>query len=170
MQIGKPIKGASLFVYLRGFIPTHNLEERYYQKSALVHTDKDGKYSIPKTLTTSGLPDSQWSIIIIIYQPGYQVYINRDSSWNKKPNNAKKEGNIITLERISPNFDHKQHYEKIINAFSEIGEIEIIPPIDYYASPKGDTRMDWDKFVDKSRPSILKEEFLRCVEWEKRRE
>jgi hypothetical protein len=30
--------------------------------------------------------------------------------------------------------------------------------------------MDWDKFVDKSQPSILREEFLRRAEWENRRE
>ena len=74
------------------------------------------------------------------------------------------------LDRIPPNFDHKKHYERITRAFSDIDEIDIIPPIDYYASPKGDKRMDWDKFVDKSQPSILREEFLRRAEWENRRE
>lgn len=173
-QTGKPIKGASFFVYLIKYVPTLSPEGIYYftelTKSAIGYTGNDGKYSIPKALTTKGLSDSQWSITIIVYQPGYQVYISRDSSWDEKPRNVKKKENIIMLDRIPPNFDHKKHYERITRAFSDIDEIDIIPPIDYYASPKGDKRMDWDKFVDKSQPSILREEFLRRAEWENRRE
>jgi len=174
MLTGKPIKGASFFVCLIKYVPTLSPEGMYYYqeltKSAIVYTDNDGKYSIPKTLTAKGPPDSQWSITIIAYQPGYQVYIDRENSWDEKPKSVKKKENIITLDRIPPNFDHKKHFEKITRALSEIGEIEIIPPIDYYASPKGDKRMDWDKFVGKSQPSIFKEEFLRRAEWENRRE
>jgi hypothetical protein len=174
-RTGTPIKGASFFVYLVRYIPTLSPEGIYYQyqelaKSEIVYTDNDGKYSVPKSLTSKGLLDTLESTTIIIYQPGYQVYINRDSPWNEKPNNFKKKDNLITLDRIPPNFDHKNHYEKITSALSKMGESVIIPPIDYDASPKGDKRMDWDKFVDKSQPSILKEEFLRRAEWENRRE
>lgn len=174
MQTGKPIKGASFFVHLIRYVPTLSPEGMYYYKeltkSAIVYTDNEGKYSIQKTLTVKGLLNSMWSTTIITYQPGYQVCINRDSSWDEKPNNAKEKDNIIMLDRIPPNFDHKKHFEKITRSLSDMGEIDIIPPVEYHAFSKRDTRMTWSKFIDKAQLSIPKEEFLRRVEWENRRE
>jgi hypothetical protein len=169
-QTGKPIKGASLFVCLEN----QKIEVKNFEliKPLLVHTDKKGTYSsIPITLFPTTLTRSlELATIIIVYQPGYQAYINRERKQDIKANNFKKKDNIILLNRIPPNFNHKKHYERITGALSEMGEIHTIPPIDYNASLKGDTRMAWDKFVDKALLSVPKEEFLRRVEWENRRQ
>jgi hypothetical protein len=171
----EPIEGASLFVYLTEYIPKLSPAGSYYYpeliKSMLVYTDNKGKYSIPITLISTGIKGSLESTSIIVYQPGYQAYVNINSIWNKKSGgDLKKKDNIILLDRIPPNFDHNKHYERIIHALSEMGDIHIISPIDYDVSPKGDTRMAWNKFLDNALLSVPKEEFLRRVEWENRRQ
>lgn len=177
----KPIKGASLFAYLTRYrLVIGPYGGGYYPeliKSMLSYTDNKGKFTIPITLFSRGLPefsrglpDYYESTTIIVYQPGYQAYIYKKNNLDINSNSFKKKNSIIMLDRIPPNFDHKKHYESITSALGEMGEIHIIPPIDYLASPKGDTRMEWDKFVNKALLSAPKEEFLRRVEWENRRQ
>jgi hypothetical protein len=173
-RTGEPIQGASLFVSLTKYnIALSPAGSEFYPervKSMLIYTDEKGKYSIPKTLFSTGIPGSLNSTTIIIYQPGYQAIIKKNSMWNKKPNRFKKKDNIIKLERIPTNFDHKSHYERISDEIGNMGDCPIIPPIDYLASSKGDIRVKWDKFIDKAQLNIPKEEFLRRVEWENRRQ
>ena len=174
-RTGKPIKGASLFVYLtRYHLALSPAGSEYYPeliKSMLFYTDNKGKFTIPTKLISTGIPGSLETTAFIVYQPGYQAYININNVWIEKLDNRfKDKGNIIMLDRIPPNFDHKQHYERITSALDEMGEIHIIPPIYYDVFAKKNARMEWDKFVDKALLSAPKEEFLRRVEWEHRRQ
>jgi len=164
---GEPIQGASVLINWVRSIPTPAGSFSELIKITLAYTDDHGTYRIPRQFLNVGLITGLQSTKLIIYQPGYQVSINR--KWYGDLPTPIKTDAIVKLERIPPNFDHKKHYEKIIDAI-RMGETHIIPPIDYYASPKGDTRMAWSKLVDKALLSAPADEFLRRVEWEKRRE
>lgn len=164
---GEPIQGASVLIHWVRSIPTPAGSVSELIKIKLAYTDDHGTYKIPRQFLNVGLIAGLDSTNLIIYQPGYQASINR-KTYGDLPMPLKMNV-IVKLNRIPPNFDHKKHYEKIIDAI-RMGETHIIPPIVYYASPKGDIRMGWDKFVDKALLSAPADEFLRRVEWEKRRE
>lgn len=164
---GEPIQGASVLINWDRSIPTPAGSISELIKITLAYTDDHGTYKIPRQFLNVGLIAGLDSTNLIIYQPGYQVSMN--VSWEGDLPTPIKTNAIVKLKRIPPNFDHKKHYEKIIDAI-RMGETHIIPPIDYHPFSKGDTRMTWSKFIDKALLSAPADEFLRRVEWEKRRE
>ena len=103
---------------------------------------------------------------IVIYQPGYQAFIK--TVWhyngNSKPDpDFRDKDNIVKLQRIPANFDHKKHCEEIEQALWGIHEYP-------YAYPLAEDRMTWDKLLEINLKAIPeKEVFLRRVEWEERR-
>jgi hypothetical protein len=166
-----------------GYRPVHR------EYSDLIHslhllTDENGAFGIQaiyKELEPGSFLESS---TVIVYHPGYQVFIkkfrNRDAG-----DVFKTKDSIIRLERIPPNFDHNAHYHQIVGAMSEMGKTPVIPPMSYDdnfmdAAPSlspllddntdaGGKRMDWNLFIEKSLLRIPFESFCRRFEWENRR-
>jgi hypothetical protein len=161
---GEPITGASVLVCWIKTIPNSfeggtdlPLEVK------LTYTTDKGRYLVPKVSANLGLSAYLESTYIIIYQPGYESYIVHISNfdpygWSSPPKNFKEKENLVKLDRVPPDFDHKAHYEKITHCLWAFREYE-----DIYTGflPTGKPRM--------SGPILEMKEFLRRVEWEDRR-
>ncbi len=84
----------------------------------LIYTDKTGDYKVPRMIAAIGGKENLESTHIIIYQFGYQAYgkqIFHDSQYTKEDSSFKERNNMVKLDRIPPNFDHRQQVEKIEN-------------------------------------------------------
>jgi hypothetical protein len=162
-QTGEPIEGAIVLVFWEGHFPIPPDGYSTVLAAKLMYTDKAGGYSIPTTVVTLGLLSLYHEARLVIYQPGYQVH----SDWQHAgpdPPSFKKIGNIVKLDRIPPNFDHKEHYEWIRTVLSHINDIG-------WEAPVWGTKLTWKKHIELNlRSGILgKEELLRRAEWERRR-
>lgn len=177
-QTEEPISGASFhisWVKAQG-IPGLGWSSKLIN-STLVQTDANGKYEIPFKLVILEFNSFFEETNIIVYQPGYRAYIKKIEG-RKADKGFKKKNNIIKLDRIPPNFNHKAHYEMIDDALwrNAWGMMDVIPPkagvirsdVDDPSSKK-DTRVAWDLFLEKALLSQSKKAFLRRVEWENRR-
>lgn len=166
-QTGEPIEGASVLFYWEKRVPappSGGSSEPIETK--LVYTDKKGGYDIPQILANLGLLGFLESTNVIVYQPGYQTYIAKiwhDSPYAKPDPSFKAKDNLIKLDRIPPNFNHREHYEKMDHALLAIRDYDWTDPI------RGKP-LTWEKRMELSlRTGILeKEEILRRAEWERR--
>ncbi len=162
-RTGEPVEGASVLIYWEKPVLEYTTD---LIKAELVYTDKQGRYNILKMFANIGLLDTLDSTNVIIYQPGYQVYTVRIShdSYAKPEKSFKEKDNIVKLDRIPPNFNHKLHYEKIEAALRGIDEYHYSYPV-----PE-DPGMTWDEILKINLRGIPeKEELLRWAEWEERR-
>ena len=175
-QTENPISGASFFIYwvkVQG-IPGLGWHSELID-SILVHTDTNGKYETPSNFVFLESNSFFDATSIVVYQPGYRAYI-RKVEGREADEGFENKNNIIKLDRIPPNFDHKAHYEMIVDVLRGMGISDVIPPkigvtppdVDGASSNK-DTRIVWDLFIEKALLSQSKEAFLRRVEWENRR-
>lgn len=167
-QTGEPIEGASVLVYWTKELPGFLGEGSHTVpiSSALVYTDKAGRYNIPRALYNLGLTAVFASTNVIIYQPGYKVYIQtiwRDNPYQNPDPSYKDKDNIAKLDRIPPDFSYRKHYEKIEEALRWIDDDS------HYYILDG-TQMTWEKLLDIYRKILpQREELLRRAEWEKSR-
>jgi hypothetical protein len=164
---GKPIEGASVLFYWTKEVPGGFEGPNSYPVAAvLVYTDKHGKYHIPMKSDSLGLMGKLEETDVIIYEPGYQAYIerirhidryNRDRH-NKKASSFKKKGNIVRLERIPQKFNHSAHLGRIKGA---------LEGIDHYYDPDINPPHPWQPRLKNSKGvTIERREFLRRTEWE----
>lgn len=165
-QTGEPINGASVLFYWTKRIPNFEGGHSETLASTLIYIDSKGRYNVPKAFYNLGLMAFFDSTNIIIYQPGYQAYIKqiqKDDPYQKPDPSYKETENMVKLDRIPPNFNHGEHYEKIGHA---LWGLDSVPYPDEHG-PK----VSWDTFVDRNLKSgfLEKEELLRRVEWEERR-
>ena len=164
-KTGAPVEGASVLFYWEKRVPmppTGGSPELVDVK--LVYTDKKGRYEIPRTFANLGLLGHLESTRVIIYQPGYQAYIIIIWHESERTDRSFKEkDNAVKLERIPPNFNHKEHYRRIDQALWGIRE-------SYDYSDEKGSEMTWTKLLQINLKSRLeKDEFLKRVEWEERR-
>jgi len=167
-QTGGPIEGASVLFYWEKRVPAppsggspEPIETR------LVYSDKKGFYDIPRILANLGLLGMLESTNVIIYQPGYQAYIVRlwhDSPSEKPPSLFKPKDNIVKLDRIPPNFNYKEHYERIEDALRSIENYG-------WEDRIWGKKLTWEERLKLNVKSgiLEREEFLRRAEWEGRR-
>jgi hypothetical protein len=164
-KTGAPIEGVSVLFYWEKRVPappTGGSPELIEVK--LVYTDKKGRYEIPRISANLDLLGHLESTHVIIYQPGYQAYIIRIWHETERTDRSFKEkDNIVKLDRIPPNFNHKENYRRIDQALWGIRE-------SYDYSDEKASEMTWNKLLQINLKTCLeKEEFLRRVEWEERR-
>lgn len=164
-KTGAPIEGVSVLLYWEKRVPTPptgGSPELIEVK--LVYTDKKGRYEIPRISANLGLLGHLESTQFIIYQPGYQAYIIK--IWHESERSTplfKEKDHIVKLDRIPPNFNHKEHYRRIQDVISGIRE-------SYDYSDEKDSEMTWNKLLQINLKTRLeKDEFLKRVEWEERR-
>ncbi|HJX34941.1 MAG TPA: hypothetical protein VJ373_07165 [Desulfatiglandales bacterium] len=164
-RTGEPIAGASVLIYWIKIIP-NNFEggTEVPIEVKLTYTDDKGGYHVPKISTNLGLSAILDLTYVIIYQPGYEayrVYVRHfdPSGESSPPKDFKEKENMVKLDRVPPDFDHKSHYKKITDLFVYIDEYEEI-----YTGflPTEKPRM--------TGPILELREFLRRVEWEDRRD
>lgn len=155
-QTGVPIEGASVLISWSKVTPNAGGGYTENVGASLVSTDKKGEYNSPRKFYYLGFLSFMTSTNVVIYQPGYQAYIESDSSFKEK-------NNIVKLDRIPANFSYKEHYEKIDRALGGI---------DSFQYPDG-VRIEqvWKTFIDRNLKSgiLEKDEFLRRAEWEEKR-
>jgi len=164
-KTGAPIEGASVLFYWEKRVPTPptgGSPELIDVK--LICTDKKGRYEIPRISANLGLLGHLESTSVIIYQPGYQATIIRIWHETERTDRSFKEkDNTVKLERIPPNFNHKEHYRRIDQALWGIRE-------SYDNSDEKGSEMTWNKLLQINLKTLLeKDEFLKRVEWEERR-
>jgi len=158
---GKPIEGASVLFYWRKRI-VHFEGSTDLIDAKLTYTKASGKYNLSAVFANTGLPGGLGldSTHVIIYQPGYQVYI-LDNPYAKPDPDFRNSGNVVTLERIPPDFDHKAHYERIEHS------VDLLERRDDYSEKKD---VSWEGILKSGlRMPLEREQFLRRVEWEQRR-
>jgi hypothetical protein len=163
-QTGELIEDASVLFYWekRVFALPHGYSELI--KAELVYTNKAGKYNIGLSLANIRLSSALESTNIIIYKPGYQVYIVRiwhDNPYSKPNPIFKEKNNTVKLERIPPNFNHKEHYRKIEDALSGIKDYT------YSYPPESAIWVTWNKIIEIKLKALVKDELLSRAEWEK---
>jgi hypothetical protein len=160
-RTGEPIQEASVLIYWVKRVPVPP-SGAYSEliKITLVYTDDHGIYKIPRQFLNVGLVGWLESTNLIIYQPGYQVSIDR--KWQGDLPAPLKTAAIIKLERIPPSFDYKKHHEQITDALRGLD-------IDYNEGVDNITgrRLSTKEIVE--RVAIMAEywEFMRRIEWEK---
>jgi hypothetical protein len=166
-QTGEPIEGASVLVYwTKGVLYVFKMRSEVIE-AKLVYTDKKGTYHISRFVPNLGLSGVLESTQIIIYEPGYQAYIteiHHNSPVRETDESFKVRDDIIKLDRIPPNFSHREHYEKIERSLWGLRENDRTDPIS--GKP-----LSWEKRMELSlKGGILeKEELLRRAEWEENR-
>jgi hypothetical protein len=133
----------------------------------LAYTDSRGQYTIPRVSTNMGLSSVLEETIVIIYEPGYQAYIqriNHISPERKTDRPFQEKNNPVNLERIPPYFNYSDHYSGIDRAMGGLRE----PPM-VYPHEVG-SKMPWSKIMETQLKFLPeREEFLRRIEWERRR-
>src|SRR3972149_4986007 len=170
-QTGDPVEGASVLVYWVKATPHPMGAYEITIGARLIYSDGKGRYTIPTFFANLGLMGFLDSTNIIIYQPGYQAYIIELHPSNplnpfSDPEggddmNFKKKNNIVKLDRIPPNFSHKEHVDRIEHALWGIDDYS---PGDPTATKAGITWEEALKLNLKGVPE--KEEFLTRLEWE----
>jgi len=161
---GEPIAGASVLIYWTKTILSPAGSDESFLSLTSAYTDDKGGYLVPKISANLGLLAILDSTYLIIYQPGYEAYTVHVKhfdpyGWSTPPKDFKEKENLVKLDRVPPDFDHKNHYKKITDSLRGVDEYEDIYT-GLLATEK--PRMTW--------PILEKREFLRRVEWEDRRD
>lgn len=166
-QTGEPIKGASVLIcWTKGVLQVFRMRSEVIE-AKLVYTDNKGTYHISRFVPNLGLSGVLESTQIIIYEPGYQAYImeiRHDSPGTKTDESFKVKDRVIKLDRIPPNFSHREHYEEIERSLWGLrDDTDGTDPIS--GKP-----LSWGKRMELGlRGGILeREELLRRAEWENR--
>lgn len=153
-RTGDPIEGASVLMYWIKAVPgSFEGPQSMGIKTALVYTGRDGKYAVARFHADTGLQGVLESTHILIYQPGYEVYIQKvchAGPYCEKNEQFKDTENLARLDRLPPMFDHKAHIEKIERAF------------EYSGLSSDDTAIQ--KSIERDRL-----EFIKKTAWEERR-
>lgn len=166
-QTGEPIKGASVLVYwTKGVLYVFKMRSEVIE-ARLVYTDKKGTYHIPRFVPNLGLSGVLESTQIIIYEPGYQAYImqiRHDSPETKTDESLRLGDGVIKLDRIPPNFSHREHYEKIERSLWGLRDND-------WSDPISGKPLSWEKRMELGLKGgvLQREELLRRAEWEERR-
>jgi hypothetical protein len=172
---GQPIKGASVLFYWKKkivlnseylSIVDHLLESASVTDlivAKLAYTSASGKYDLSITYAMTGVNERLNSTHVIIYEPGYQVYIReilRDSQYSKADSDFHNGGNIVRLERIPPDFDHNAHYRQIEDALRGLERPDYSP----------EKKPGWEGIVRSGLQTLFeKDQLLRRAEWEQKR-
>ena len=172
---GQPIKGASVLFYWRKkivlnsknlSIVDHLLESAFVTDliaAKLAYTSASGKYDLSISYAKTGVNESLNSTHVIIYEPGYQVYIReilQNSQYTKSDPNFHNGGTIVRLERIPPDFDHNAHYRQIEDALRVLERPDSSPG----------KKPGWDEVVRSGLQTLFeKDQLLRRAEWEQKR-
>lgn len=160
---GKPVEGASVLFYWRKRIPNPLGSTSDLIDAKLTSTNAAGKYELPVAFANTGLSGVLESTHVIIYQPGYQVYVKlleHDNPYAKHDPDFRNIGNIVRFERIPPDFDHKAHYRRIEEA------IRLLERHDYSETKD----LSWAGILKSGlRIPLERDQFMRRAEWEQRR-
>lgn len=163
-RTGEPIIGASVVVYwincLPGFGGCHSIPI----EAEHVYTDTEGKYNIAKRKLNTNLIGKLESTHILIYQPGYVAYFNKSEYlWAKPTLTFPQTNNLVNLERVPPDFNHRTQYE----AIEDIAElVEDIGVSNYYTGEP----IPFEKVIHRKSKVVNVLELLRRAEWENERE
>jgi hypothetical protein len=165
-QTGRPIVGASVLCYWTKKVPDMWKSFSEIIAVKLVYTDSKGQYTVPRVAANMGLSSVLEKTVVIIYEPGYQAYIQRidsDSPESKKDRSFQEKNNLVKMERIPPYFSHGAHYQRIREAVELRGDETV------YAM-ESEENIPWSKIKEMQLKFIPEtEEFLRRVKWEDRR-
>lgn len=163
-KTGEPIENASVLIYWEKSIPGFMQAKSELIKAELVKTNKNGNYSLGGFIAFLGLTAWHDYTQVVIYQPGYQAYLDRtweQSSYSDKKQNFKISDNLIRLKRIPPDFDHGKHYGDIEDA---------LRGLDDYSAMQMDGSVSWTGVKHselKGQPEKL--ELLQRAYWEEER-
>jgi hypothetical protein len=160
---GEPVQGASVLVYWEKVIPVPMARSSEIAGVKLVYTDPEGRYEIPLTLLNMGLLGVLDETHFLIYAPGYEAYmVEEDARRTKGRPDFRSSGNLVTLGRIGPNFDHRGHWESMERALWGL-DANIFRDLrheDRATTPTDSLELRMMGVVEKA-------EFLRRIEWEK---
>jgi hypothetical protein len=160
---GKPIEGASVLIYWKKIIRQPIEATSDLIDAKLTYTNAAGEYALSTKYAITGLNGYLESTHVIIYAPGYQVYIKEiyhNSPYAKPDPDFQNSKNTVKLERIPPDFDHKAHYDRIEHALWGLERYD-------YSAEKN---VSWNEILKSGlRRPFEREQFLRRVEWEQRR-
>jgi hypothetical protein len=166
-QTGRPIAGASVLCYWTKRVPVMWTSASDLIAVKLVYTDSKGQYTIPRVTANMGLTSVLEKTVVVIYEPGYQAYIQRidsDSPKSKKDRSFHEKNNLVKLDRIPPYFSHRGHYQRIREAMDGLEVDETVRAME------SEEKIPWAKILEMQLKFIPeREEFLRRVEWEDRR-
>ncbi len=162
-QTGEPVEGANVFVYVEGHFPVPPEGYDRVLAAKMVYTDKAGRYEIPATIVPLKLTSMWENTGLLIYQPGYQAHFASMDS-GRASSSFNKSENIVKLDRIPPNFNHRQQYDGIEVFLSHIEAYG-------WEDPIWGKKLTWEERIKLNLKSgiIEAEELLRRAEWEKRR-
>jgi len=155
---GKPIEGASVLFYWMKRVPHFEIVTELID-TKLTRTNAKGTYELSIALASTGLLEALDSTHVLIYEPGYKVYIkmiDHDNPYAKSDPEFRNRNNVVKLERIPPDFDHKAHCERIEQALWSLERQS-------HSEDKGVSGFGRSMPFEKGL-------FLRRVEWEKRRQ
>lgn len=163
-KTGEPIENACVLIYWVKNIPEIMHARSELIKAELVKTDKSGNYSLGGFIAFLGLTAWHDYTQVVIYQPGYQAYLDR--VWEHNPYSDKKQhfkssDNQIRLKRIPPDFDHGKHYRDIEDALRGLED---------YSTMRSDGSVSWEgvkRSALKGHPERL--ELLQRAYWEDER-
>jgi len=157
---GKPVQGASVLVYWTKSVLRPPIEAgSELVKARLAETDHDGRYHIDGIIKLLGAFEFKGDTVLIVYQPGYCVQIEQEYRGDSKV--IIKEGNLIKLERIPPDFDHGKHYEEIEDALRGVDDYSYMLP---------DGSVTWNSAKNSAlNGQPEKQELLRRAYWEEER-
>lgn len=122
---GEPISNASVLIGWIKMIPTPaGAYSTPVKKNVLTCTNEKGIYCIPLTFAYLGFPTVLAETKILIYAPGYKSYFETISHFDPygytKQSNFKNKGNIVNLVKITPHFNHENHFDKIDRFISDL--------------------------------------------------
>ena len=168
-RTGEPVVGASLLIYWVNCLPSFGGCHEEPIEAVLQYTDKEGRYKISKKVLSTGLLGTLESTHIIVYQPGYEAYIKRKeylwpADWSSPAPTFPEKDNLVKLERVQPNFDHKEHYEDIMRALSSLDE-DFSDTSSMTGAP-----LSFNEIVKRNKVVTKYWELRRRAEWEDRRE
>ncbi len=160
---GKPIEGASVLFFWRKRIPQPIESTSDLIDVKLTYTNARGEYSLSVAYTNTGLSGYLESTHVIIYEPGYQAYIElirHNNPFAAPDSGFRNSDNIVRLERIPPDFDYKAHYDRIEHALWGLERNDYI---------EGKS-VGWDEVLQRGlQQPFERQQFLRRVDWEQRR-
>lgn len=163
-KTSEPIENALVLIYWEKSIPEIMHARSELIRAELVKTDKNGNYSLGGFIAFLGLTAWHDYTQIVIYQPGYQAYLDRtweQSSYSDKKQHFKISDNLIRLKRIPPHFDHGKHYRDIEDALRGLED---------YSAMRPDGSVSWEGVKRNAlKGHSVKLELLQRAYWEEER-
>src|SRR5581483_6991463 len=158
---GAPVEGASVLYYRTRSYPQFEGHYTVTVEVRLVYTDNGGRYEIPNALFNFNLFSLE-SESVLIYQPGYQVYMAGTGIYHagREEVSFQERGHRVRLERGPPAFNHRRHVDEIERVLGTINND--------YREPGAERSWDW-MLEKKLIGEVEKREFLRRIRWEEER-